>query len=170
MRTARLHLFATALALLAAIAVLGSPSQAHARKGGPFGIGVELGDPSGLSFKYFAGRNTAIDGGLGFSVRHDWVRLHLDYLFHFPTRAGGAELLPYIGIGGKLAIWDGGRHDKDWYEDDDDFGLGVRIPFGVAWHPGSVPIDLFAEIVPGLWILPGTGFDFDFAIGVRFFF
>lgn len=169
MRIARAHLVAAALSLVAVVGILASPTDAHARRGGPFGLGVELGDPSGLSFKYFAGGNTAIDGGLGFSVRHDWIRVHLDYLFHFPTRAGGAELLPYVGIGGKLAVWDD-RRDDDWYDDDDDFGLGVRVPLGVAWHPGSVPIDIFGEIVPGLWLLPGTNFDFDFAIGVRFFF
>lgn len=146
-----------------------APAPADAREGGPFGLGVMLGDPSGLSFKYFVGGNNAIDGGLGFSVRHDWFHLHADYLFHFPQRWGGGDWLPYVGIGGKLVAWDH-DHRADWYDDDDDVALGVRIPVGLAWHPRRAPIDVFGEVVPGLWIIPGTEFDFDFAVGVRFYF
>lgn len=164
---------ATILSTLVIAAAIGAPSSAQARSGGPFGLGAEIGDPSGLSFKYFLGGNNALDGTVGFNLGKnvDWLQVNLDYLFHFPQRWGGGEWLPYVGIGGKLRAWDD-HHDYrgDWYDDDDDFAFGVRIPLGLAWHPGRAPIDIFAEIVPGLWVLPGTNFDFDFALGVRFFF
>lgn len=163
------HLTATLLSSLVLVVCVASPSTAEARKGGPFGLGVELGDPSGLSFKYFLGGETAVDGHLGFSLRHDWFRAHVDYLFHFPQRWGGGHWLPYVGIGGKLAVWDHHR-GNDWYDDDDEFALGARVPLGIAWHPRNAPIDVFGEVVPGLWILPGTDLDFDFSIGVRFYF
>lgn len=149
--------------------LLAAPSTAEARKGGPFGLGLEIGDPSGLSFKYFAGGETAIDGALGFSVRNDWFHAHLDYLFHFPQNWGGQNFLPYVGIGAKLAAWDSNRRD-DWYDDDDRVSIGARVPLGLAWHPRSAPIDIFAEIVPALWVLPGTHVNFDFALGARFYF
>jgi len=160
-----------ATALLMGCALLMASPNAEARKGGPFGLGIMLGDPSGLAFKYHLGGQNAVDGGLGFSVRHDWLHLHVDYLYHFPQTWGGASFLPYVGIGGKLAIWDGRNGRSGYYDDDDDdFALGVRVPLGIAWEPKSAPIDLFVEIVPALWVLPGTNIDFDFALGGRFYF
>lgn len=162
----------TRRAALATLLILGCstlPAPAEARKGGPLGLGIEAGDPSGLSLKYFLGEKTAVDAGLGFSLNHNWFRAHVDYLFHFPQRWGGGDWRPYVGVGGRIAAWDRGRRD-DWYDDDDEFALGARIPVGLAWHPDQVPIDVFAEVVPGLWVIPGTFFAADFAIGARFFF
>lgn len=166
--TARIRLALAALAMALAFAL---PGPAQAKEGGPFGLGVMLGDPTGVSFKYFLSPRNAVTGGLGYGWRGRWFHTHAEYLFHFPQRWGPGDWLPYVGIGGKLAVWDHHRHDHPgWYGDDDDIGLGIRIPGGVAWHPPRAPIDVFAEFAPAVWLFPGTGFDFDFSIGARFYF
>lgn len=144
--------------LIVAFFVLLAPLAAEARKGGPFGLGVLIGDPTGLNAKVFLGGNNAFDVGLGWSLRRDVVHLHADYLFHFPQRWGGGEWLPYVGVGGVLVLLD---HDA---------GLGVRVPFGLSWFPGSGPVDIFAEIAPGVRVLPDTRFDLQGGIGARFYF
>lgn len=167
----------TALSALALCFALGLPGKAQAREGGPFGLGVMIGDPTGLSFKYHLGARNAVDGGVGYGWRGRWFHTHVDYLFQFPQRWGGGDWLPYVGAGGKLIVWNDHYHgrgyyyyDHDWYDDDDDVGLGVRVPVGLAWHPRRVPIDVFAELAPTVWVFPGTHFDFDFSIGARFYF
>lgn len=144
--------------LLIVLFVLLAPLAAEARKGGPFGLGVLIGDPSGLNAKVFLGGNNAFDVGVGWSLRSDVLHIHADYLFHFPQRWGGGEWLPFVGIGGVLGLF---RNDA---------GIGVRVPFGLSWFPAGGPVDIFAEIAPGVSLIPGTHFDLYGGIGARFFF
>lgn len=156
-----------ALALSVALLAL-LPAEAEARKGGPFGLGLMIGDPSGLSAKYTLDRTHAVDFGLGFSLEANYIHLHADYLFHFGelTRGWpGGEWLPYVGVGGKVWVFDTGKGD-----DDDGGSIGVRVPFGIALRLDSAPVDFFLEIVPGMRILPGTHTDIDGALGARFWF
>lgn len=145
-----------------------APLEATAKKGGPFGLGIMIGDPAGLSAKYTLDSTHAVDAGLGFSVEANHIHLHADYLFHFGelTRGWpGGEWLPYVGIGGKVWLFNTGDGD-----DDGGGSIGVRVPFGLALHLNSAPIDFFLEIVPGLRVLPGTSTDIDGALGARFWF
>ncbi|MDP2364021.1 MAG: hypothetical protein Q8M94_09660, partial [Ignavibacteria bacterium] len=48
-----------------------------------FGLGMILGQPTGISAKYWTTGSTAFDFGLGYSYeRHSRMQLHADYLFH----------------------------------------------------------------------------------------
>src|SRR4051812_39029280 len=51
-----------------------------------FGLGLELGEPSGINGKYFLSGSNAIDFGLGYIYRHyyagDGLNLYADYLWH----------------------------------------------------------------------------------------
>ncbi|MCA9538461.1 MAG: hypothetical protein KC620_06205 [Myxococcales bacterium] len=160
-------------ALLLTLFLAAVPSMAQARKG-PFGLGVMLGEPSGLSAKYFFDKSSAVDFGLGYSFWHESFHFHADYLFHFPqwmARVPGGEWLPYVGIGGKLTVWQHHHHYKDdHYDDDTHAALGVRIPLGVDWHPRAAPIGVFLEVVPGVRLLPDTDPDLDLALGIRYYF
>ena len=40
----------------------------------------------------------------------------------------------------------------------------------MAYQFEGAPVDIFAEIVPGLNLLPGIGFDIGGGIGLRYFF
>jgi hypothetical protein len=137
-----------------------------------FGLGVILGEPSGLSAKYWTSRDNAFDFGLGFSVGGDRItyhgnyygssriHFHADYLWHSFNAIRSTERFPlYYGIGARFNS--GGGYDGSF---------GVRGVFGIAWFPHSTPIDIFAELVPVFQLTPTAGLGFDAGVGIRYFF
>jgi len=135
-----------------------------------FGLGIVVGEPTGISLKSWQGRTTAFDAALAWSFAgHDFVQLHGDYLSHnFSLLKVEQGQLPfYYGIGGRLKLIniDNKRNDRD-----DKTRIGVRIPLGLAYLFEKVTLDLFVEVVPVLDLVPETAFDLNAAIGVRYFF
>jgi hypothetical protein len=137
-----------------------------------FGMGLILGEPTGLSAKYWTSKDNAFDFGLGFAVGGDRltyhgnyyggsrVHFHVDYLWHSFNAIRASERFPlYYGIGARFNS--GGGYDGSF---------GVRGVFGIAWFPHSTPIDLFAELVPVFQLTPDAGLGFDAGIGIRYFF
>lgn len=159
--------------LLPILALLLS-SSAFAKPGG-LGVGVLLGDPTALSAKYFMQGNDAIDGGIAFG--HHELLLFADVLRHFPGKFGSrnefvSALNPYVGVGPVVAFSDG---DKDHShhvieDDDDDFGIGGRIPIGVEWTDKEMPIGVSLEIAPGAIIVPSTNAFIQGGVAVRYYF
>jgi hypothetical protein len=125
-----------------------------------FGVGVILGEPTGLSGKLWVSNQSAIDMGLAYSFRSKgYFHVHADYLWHFPDIIQSSERLPlYVGIGGRLAF---GKESGT---------VGIRIPFGIAFWPRSAPIDIFVECVPILDLVPATEFRGNGGLGARFYF
>ena len=145
---------------------------------GRFGVGIILGGPTGLSGKYFLDREQAIDVGLAFDI-DDFVLIYGDYLKHFPGAFGArekffTELTPYIGVGPVIVLDsdDRKRNDRYFADDDDDFGVGVRIPLGIEWMSQNpkIPIGIALEIVPGMIIIPGTDLFFQGGVAFRYYF
>jgi len=66
----------------------------------------------------------------------------------------------YYGIGGRMKF----------SENNNDNFIGVRVPFGLAYIFETAPVDIFFELVPVLDLAPDTDFDFNAALGVRYFF
>jgi hypothetical protein len=66
----------------------------------------------------------------------------------------------YYGIGGRIKFAE---------NNNDDF-IGVRVPFGLAYIFATAPVDIFFELVPILDLAPDTDFDFNAALGARYFF
>jgi len=147
-----------------------SISMAHAKGpvkgGGNFGIGLIAGEPTGISWKLWTGREKAWDGALAWSfIDEGYLRLHADYLWHdyqlIEVERG--QLPVYFGIGGTL--WSGQRAH---YEKR--FNLGVRGVVGMEYIFPEAPVDIFLELAPTLGLVPETGFDVQGGIGLRFFF
>lgn len=125
-----------------------------------FGLGVILGEPTGLSLKQWVGSNAAVDGAVAWSFGHkDALHLHADYLVHnfwlLETEEDTSPL--YYGIGGRIKF-------------EEDSKIGVRFPLGMNYLFTDAPLDIFLEIVPLLNLAPSTDFDLNGAIGVRYFF
>lgn len=146
--------------ILLALALL-APAPTLAA-GGPFGAGIILGEPSGLSFKLFLDKSHAVDAALDFSFVHDKLYIHADYLFHIQTSIARHGLYPYLGIGGRILVFE--RHG------DDKGDLAARFPFGITWMPRSVPIDVFLEPVILLELYPELDPGIEAGIGVRYYF
>lgn len=143
--------------LAAMILTCGTLTAAAQDKG--VGLGVLLGEPTGLSAKFWTSPNNAVGAGLSWSFRkHGFIHIHADYLWHFPRAVASSErFVLSAGIGGRL----GAGHDAV---------LGVRVPFALAWWPAGVPLDLFLELAPCIDLVPATDFAVMGGLGIRWFF
>lgn len=148
-------LFASMLLLVAAM----QPGAALADEPGRFGIGLIVGDPSGVSGKHNLGR-MAIDWAVGWGlIEGDGIQGHVDWLWSLDLKSfDRADLGLHFGVGPKLALFD----DAAW--------VGARAPVGVNFAFERVPIDVFVEVAAGLWIVEETDFDLDAAAGARWWF
>lgn len=137
-----------------------------------FGLGIVLGEPTGLSAKLWTSKINAFDFGLGLGLGGDRIKykgnyneegrvhFHMDYLWHSFNAINSSERFPlYYGIGGRFNS--GGGYDDSF---------GIRGVFGIAWFPHNTPIDVFLELVPVFQVTPETGFGIDAGLGIRYFF
>ena len=143
---------------------------------GTFGLGLELGGPSGLNGKYFLSDDGALNFGLGangYVNRYgdrDGIHLYLDYLWHpvSLTNTAAFQLPLYVGIGGRLWSFDYGNNNNDGT------AFGARVPIGIAFDFNNVPLDIFIQLTPTLDFYRGyrddVGFWFDFSVGIRYWF
>ncbi|MBX3006797.1 MAG: hypothetical protein KF816_02100 [Melioribacteraceae bacterium] len=143
-------------------------TQAQSKK---FGLGVIIGEPTGLSSKLWLSNNNALVFGVGWSVDgyrisgYDYnkttlVHIHVDYLWHsFDAIKSNREFPLFYGIGG---IINRGREYRG--------NFGIRGVLGIAWMPRSTPLDIFIEVVPTLLLINSTSFGIDAGIGARYYF
>ena len=167
-----LHILtATALCTFHAALAETAEAQSVSHGGGDFGLGLIIGDPTGINGKYFLSPEIAIDGSLGFSfIGRDHIQLNADFLWHFGIQRWSAVSLDlYLGVGPILGIVD---HDDRRGRNYGDGGLwiGARGPFGASLSFNSVPIDIFLEIAAALWLVQDVDLDLDAAVGVRYWF
>jgi hypothetical protein len=141
--------------------------------GGAFGLGIILGEPSGLSAKLWFNSANAADAGLAWSFYNQSVAFHADYLFHVREVlvAGGEDIPPFVGIGGYLRL-----NGSTWVDPrgrdaiPDPVEVGLRIPLGICYRFRQVPLELSLEIAPGLELFPATYFKLQGGIAVRYYF
>ena len=124
------------------------------------GLGVIIGEPTGLSAKFWTSSRNAIDVAMAYSFRRKgYFHVHADYLWHFPNVIQSTERFPlYAGIGGRLAAGRGSGI------------FGVRIAGGIAYWVRNAPIEIFFELAPIIDIAPETDVSGNVGIGARFFF
>jgi len=149
------------IVILGVLVVLGS-GTVYADNG-KFGLGVIIGEPTGICGKLWLSETTAIDGAVAWSTdKNAKFQIHGDFLIHkFNVIKVDKGRLPlYYGIGGRIKI----------RESDHDDNIGVRFPVGLEYLFANIPLDLFVEIVPILDIAPNTDLEFNGAIGIRYFF
>ena len=148
-----------ALALLVALAPdaearrkrsFGGGGRSSYESNGKFGLGIELGGPSGLNGKYFLTGSTALNFGIGWDneryygyrdYRRRGVHLYLDHLWH-PVQLTETEpfKLPFfVGVG--VRVWDW----EDRYNDDGTV-IGLRVPLGLAFDFNNIPLDIFIQL------------------------
>jgi hypothetical protein len=137
-------------------------SPAFALTPGRLGAGIVVGEPTGVSAKYWLNHDIAIDGSFGIRLRDaDDVYLNGDLLWHnynlIPVSTG--RMAAYIGAGPSVLF----RHEED-------NRFGVRVPVGLAYKFENKPVDVFAEFAPILDLSPDVRGDFNVGIGVRYWF
>jgi hypothetical protein len=125
-----------------------------------FGLGLVFGEPTGLSAKLWTSERTALDAAVAWSfVGSGWMHIQADFLMHNYELIEVSEgALPfYYGVGAFLGL-------------STDLGLGARVPVGLAYQFEGAPVDIFAEIAPGISLLPEIKFYIGGGIGARYFF
>ena len=125
------------------------------------GLGVSLGNPTGLNGKYWLDGTHAVDGGLAWSIgKNSDLSIHSDYLLHNEGAFFFNDVHPldlYYGIGGRL-------------EFEDEIDLGVRIPVGLVHKVDDGKADVFGEVAPIVDFLGSTGLELHILIGGRYYF
>lgn len=145
--------------ILAITITLATFEMSVAQQDGP-GLGIVVGEPTGISFKYFLTQTTAFDAAVAWSFYHEGsFYIHADYLKHYfdLIQVEEGKMPLYWGIGGKVIL-------------SNESILGAHVPLGIAYMFESAPLDIFLEIRPGLNLLPATRFDMSGGIGVRYYF
>ena len=124
---------------------------------GNFGLGIQFGEPTGLSAKLWTGSNNAFDFGVAWSFGDNGhMLLQADYVWHSGlSSTSSGKFALYYGIGGRIIFSD--KPD-----------VGVRIPIGLDYVFSSAPIDIFVEVVPIMDFIPSTDFELNGGIGIRF--
>lgn len=148
-------------------------STSHA-KDSRFGLGVIIGDPTGLSAKLWLDRAHAIDFGLAYSWDQD-VLTFADFLWQFPRAFGSSsqfvsQLTPYVGVGGLIEFFSYGHYYGPFYRGDSYTAAGVRVPLGIEWNPTHPPLGVIVELVPGIYVIPGTAGFIGADVGIRYYF
>lgn len=125
------------------------------------GLGIFTGKTTGISGKYWLNDSMAIDAATRwtFGERENLWYIHSDFLIH--------RFDQFRLSSGKLPIYYGGGLQATVGDDD---RLGLRAPIGLEYLLGEAPVDIFVEVAPTFDFIPEAQFDFNGAIGIRYFF
>ncbi len=131
------------------------------------GLGIVLGSPTGLSFKYNLNVVNSIDAALAWSDSLDfylhatylWTKYKLFYLDNYPVDW-------YFGVGGRIRD----RDNHKQHGEDNEMWLGIRAPLGLRFMFKDPRIEIFTEISGIFNFIPSSDVDLDFGVGARYFF
>lgn len=146
----------TLLVLVCMLAAGTSPLWAQ--KDGDIGAGVILGNPTGVTAKFWVNGDRALDVGVGFNSD---VSLYGDYLWHSWTvfhQPSEGKLPGYLGLGAQIRTTSPSE-------------FGLRAVAGIAYWLPRDPLEIFLELVPVLNLSPhGNGVDLNAGLGLRYYF
>lgn len=131
--------------------------------GGNFGLGLEFGGPGtwGATGKYWMDNQNAFQGAV--KLEGGGTILQLQYLWHdYDLIHPSSGAFPfYIGVGGDLGLGGGS------------VAVAGCVPIGITYlfQKKNLPLDLFVEVVPTIWVgTGGASLQIYGDIGSRFYF
>jgi hypothetical protein len=135
---------------------------------GTLGVGIVIGEPTGVCARLYLKDDQAIQGAVGAAFIGGGFQLHADYAFHpyiLQTRESFV-LATYVGPGARIVQYSSGR-------DTSYFALGLRAVGGLLFDFKN-PLDAFFEIAGvveyGFAEAEGFGASFNAGAGVRYYF
>jgi hypothetical protein len=147
-------------------------AQSEGVEKGPLGLGIIVGEPTGVSAKLYLDDDTAVDAALGSAVVSGGLQAHADYLLHpwILTDESSFVLPAYVGGGIRILDGGGGRSESE-------FHLGIRAVVGMLFDFKSIPLDVFVEVAGVVDYVfsdvaddEGIGFGLNGGAGVRYYF
>jgi hypothetical protein len=125
-----------------------------------FGLGLFLGEPTGLDLKFGLGNRSSLDLLLGYTTFRDGRTGygHLTYLVTPLVGQGESVTVPLrLGIGAAI------------YGPSGDIGLAIRAPLEIALRLRRTPLELYGEIALALQLIgPGEELNLDLQGGGGF--
>jgi len=147
------------LSLIVLAGLLFSPIHAQT---GKVGVGVVIGDPTGLSLKINHDAASSYNFAAAWSTGNETeLQVHADYvrynykLLNLELENGTMPLYYGIGLNAHLSK---------------NSALGIRVPLGINYIFSNAPLDMFFELAPTINVLPSTQFYLNGGIGIRYFF
>jgi len=133
------------------IAALVQPVRVSAQgpRGKDFGFGIILGEPLGLTAKYWTSNENALVFDIGASY-FGAPRVQVDYLWHmnvFKSQIVKLYAGPGLGFGfGPEGYgWYYKKGNNYWYyRGDDNFGVAMRVMVGINVIPRDTPLEIFS--------------------------
>jgi hypothetical protein len=150
-------------ALICGLGFFSPKAQASAHPQGPFGLGIVLAGPTGLSASYSYEKHKSFTSALAWGS--GYLHLNIDHLWTQKNLAtvDGIGIDVYFGVGLRLE-----NRDRD--DDKDESMTGVRFPVGLGYHFQKVPLQVFGELAPALVLIDSSALLVDIALGGRYFF
>jgi hypothetical protein len=129
------------VAVVVALGALAGSAHAQSSEKGVFGIGLVLGEPTGISAKLYLDDDTAVQAAVGSAWRGGGAQIHADYLWHpwILEQRDSFTLPAYIGPGLRFIQYNFGRQDAY-------FAVGVRGVVGICFDFTTIPLDVFVEV------------------------
>jgi len=145
--------------VLTGIIVIFASLSGHAQQRGTFGLGFIIGNPTGISMKFWTKETDAVEVAVGWKKKE--TELHADYLWHnFDlVRVKSGRLPVFYGLGIEAKLKEG-----------EDNEIGIRAIAGLEYLFDAVPLDFFLEVAPVLQLTPESKVKGEAALGFRFFF
>jgi hypothetical protein len=174
-------LLATSIVAVLVAGAINTASATEVGYGRKFGLGIELGDPTGIVGKLWLSNVNALDFGFGFQ-HYGWGRCYYDnvnirrcgyqdysfnadYLWQSNIVRGPAQLDWHVGVGGRVYFLGEPSNTRNR-----DFDIAARVPIGLDLMFNTPAfLEVFFEMVPALYLLP-LDFGIEGGLGVRFYF
>ena len=143
---------------IAFIGLFTATSNAQDTNGGKTGLGVMIGEPTGITLKSWTNEKNAFDVGLAWSLSGtDDIYVHADYQWHKPLDVEKGNLSFFYGLGARAIF-------------SNDTFFGARIPLGLSYLAPEAPLEFYLEVAPVINLIPDTDGDADGGIGIRYYF
>ena len=125
-------------------------------QGSGLGLGLQIGEPTGVSVKGWLSHKGAFQLGIGWPTlsQTNGLAISAEYLWHSYALSSREWFPLFYGLGGIFG---------------NDI-IGARGIFGLAWWPHRSSLDIYLQLAPALYFKPSSRFDLDFGFGVRYFF
>jgi hypothetical protein len=140
-----------------------------ARSQGNFGVGLVVGEPTGIAWTYKMNATNSLSGGVG-TTQFDRYRFHVDYLWTthpFTQQRLGVHygMGAVVGVGPRSYVLVNGR--REYFFREGDPGFGIRGVAGLTYTIPQTPLDVFLEAGPLVVLSPGRGTGVDVGLGMR---
>lgn len=154
--------FYLTLIFIASLFIL--PQQTEAQNQG-VGVGAQVANPAGISFKAWLNNDHALASMVNFSIseHNSSFYAHLDYLVHkrYLNPDWDVGTLSYYYGGGARFFWlEAGLENTFW---------AIRLPSGLNFNVSEIPVDFYLEIAPTFEVSPDFNFGFNGGIGFRYY-